>query len=214
MSLERIQRAWLSLSFFIAALLLLRFAVDFFIEMPLFLALPFALLVAAAFGVAAMNLLAIYKGRKGAMLAKAVTAGLLIMIPLGFLASSLDCTGLSLQGCTPFCTFIKVIWIPLMASVCAVYFITQKAWLLTLISVMGLLTLAPHCQCFNVGNGWWIERLGASPMCYVWGFVISVIAISALQSGVRWWPALVVNAAIIGGALTFFISHHYFHFPW
>jgi hypothetical protein len=74
--------------------------------------------------------------------------------------------------------------------------------------------LAPHCLCFNPGNGWWIERLGASPTCYAWGFVVSLIALSALGAGKRAWPSLLVNGAIIGGATAFFVGHHYFHFPW
>jgi hypothetical protein len=139
---------------------------------------------------------------------------LLLAIPLAFIASSLDCSGLSLQGCTPFCSFIKMVWIPLIAAACVGYSVKASSWLLVVIALMGWVTLVPHCSCFNVGNGWWIDRLGESPMCYVWGFAVGLISVSALKSNGRQWPSLLVNGAIIGGASSFFISHHYFHYPW
>jgi len=83
-----------------------------------------------------------------------------------------------------------------------------------IILLMIFVPLAPHCTCFNVGNGWWIERVGASPTCYAWGFTTSLIALGALRAGQRQWLSLLVNAAIIGGATAFFVGHHYFHFPW
>lgn len=221
MSGERIQRALLGMAFLVAAILLLRFTLDFFIEMPLLLAIPFAMLVAASLVIAAMNLLAMGKGKPEMAISTADSkfattskALLLAAIPLGFLASTLDCSGFALQGCSPFCSFIKLFWIPLITVACAVYFFKPLNSLLVAISVMSCVTLVPHCVCFNVGNGWWIERIGASPMCYVWGFVVTLISASAIKSGVRVWLSLLVNAAIIGGAMAFFISHHYFHFPW
>ena len=214
MSRKRVQQGLLFISLLIASVLLIRFAIDFWIEMPVLLALPFSLLVAGALVIAAMNLFASRKEASLEVRSSPVKLLLLLAIPLGFIASSLDCSGLSWQGCTPFCTFIKLVWIPLIAIGCAVYFLKENSWLLTVISLMSFVTLVPHCLCFNVGNGWWIERLGASPMCYVWGFAVSLISVSALKNNERLWPSLLVNGAIIGGALTFFISHHYFHFPW
>ena len=79
---------------------------------------------------------------------------------------------------------------------------------------MGFVPLWPHCLCFNVGNGWWIERVGASPTCYAWGFAASLVALGALGAGRREWLSLLVNGAIIGGATAFFVGHHYFHYPW
>ena len=210
------------LGLLVASILLIRFTVDFFAEMPLLLAIPFALLVAAALAVAAINLWGVFKkdsvlpggeGKPPAKASGAAQALLLASIPLGFLASTLDCSGLSWQGCTPFCTFIKIAWIPLIAVACAAYFFNRNSRLLVGISLMGFVTLKPHCLCFNVGNGWWIERIGASLVCYVWGFAVSLIALGAIKGGGRLWPSLLVNGAIIGGALTFFVSDHYFHFP-
>jgi hypothetical protein len=213
-TIERIQRALLFVAFLVAAVLLLRFTIDFFIEMPLLLALPFSILVAASLFIAAMNLMAMVKGKSEVAISTTSKALLLASIPSGFVASTLDCSGFALQGCTPFCSFVKLGWIPLLVVACTLYFFKPMNSLLLAVSAMSFVTLAPHCVCFNVGNGWWIEQIGASPMCYVWGFVVTLISISALKSGVRTGFSLLVNGAIIGGALTFFISHHYFHFPW
>lgn len=221
MTIERIQRALLAIGFLLAAGLLIRFTIDFFKEMPWFLAIPFAILVAAALLLIALNLLkpdsspaegnlSAARGRVSGM-AKSL---LLASIPLGFLASTLDCSGLAVQGCSPFCSYVKLLGIPLLAVACVAYFLRPLNGLLAAISALSFVSLVPHCICYNVGNGWWIERLGASPMCYVWGFVVTLIAVGAIKSGVRQWPALLVNGAIIGGALAFFVSHHYFHFPW
>jgi hypothetical protein len=139
---------------------------------------------------------------------------LVAAIPLGFLVSSLDCTGLSVHGCSPFCTFVKLAWIPLIASACIVYVITENQRGLTTIVLMSFVPLVPHCICYNVGNAWWIERIGVSPLCYGWGFIVSVIAVGALIKGPRYWPSLTICFTVIAGALSFFVAHHYFHFPW
>ena len=141
-------------------------------------------------------------------------AALLAAIPLAFLASSLDCTGLDLKGCTPYCTFIKLAWIPLITFACAAYFFAGRRWLLTALAVMAFVPLAPHCVCYNVANAWWIDRLGASPVCYAWGLTVSVIAVGALARGASARASLAVCYGIIAGAAGFFITHHYFHFPW
>src|SRR5581483_3063768 len=218
MTASKLQRLFFGAAWIIAALLLGRFAIDFVHEMPAWLGVPFVLLVATALGVAAVNLSSVSREEKAARAAvtsaRAATGLLLLSIPLGFLASSLDCTGLSLAGCTPFCTFIKTVWIPLLAAASVAYLQLRWPVLLTLMLAASAVPLVPHCLCFNPGNGWWIERLGASPTCYAWGFVVTLIAIGALSSGRRAWLALLVNGAIIGGATAFFVGHHYFHFPW
>ncbi len=209
-----LQRWSLRLGVLISAILLIRFAVDFSIDMNWWLAAPFWLLVIAALAVSAVNA---FSARKLALPSDSnLKAGalLLTLIPLGFFASSLDCTGLSLQGCSSFCTFIKLVWIPLIAAICVAYYLTGKPAWLTMIILSSFVALVPHCVCYNVGNGWWIDRLGASPLCYGWGFVVSINAVGALRRGTNHWPSLLVSLAIILGATTFFISHHYLHFPW
>ena len=172
--------------------------------MPALLAVPFVLLVVVALTVAASNLVAGKPSPAARDLKSASqvpTALLLATVPLGFLASSLDCTGLSPQGCTPFCTFIKIAWIPAVAVACAAYAKWRLPGLLSLTVLMSFVPLAPHCLCFNVGNGWWIERLGASPTCYAWGFMTSLLAVGALRTRRRKWSTLLVSGAIIGGAI-------------
>lgn len=212
--LDMLQRWLLRMGVIISAILLIRFAIDFSIEMTWWLAAPFWLLVIAALAVSAIN---VFGARKLALPFNSNPkpgALLLTLIPLGFLASTLDCTGLSLRGCSPFCTFIKLIWIPLIAAACLVYYLTTRQAWLTMIILMSFVALVPHCVCYNVGNGWWIDRIGASPLCYGWGFVVSMIAVSALRRGTIYWPSLFVCLTIISGATAFFISHHYFQFPW
>lgn len=198
----------------ISAILLIRFAIDFSREMNWWLAAPFWLLVTAALAVSAINVFSARKLARPSNSNLKARALLLVLIPLGFLASSLDCTGLSPRGCSPYCTFIKLVWIPLIAAVCLVYYLTSKPAWLTIIILMSFVALVPHCVCYNVGNGWWIDRLGASPLCYGWGFVVSMIAVGALRKGTIYWPSLLMSLAIIAGATAFFVSHHYFSFPW
>ena len=198
----------------IAAVLLIRFALDFAREMTPLLAVPFWALVFAALSIAAANLFLSKNSKRGDERAGNNRAIILLAIPLGFLASTLDCMGLTLEGCTAYCTFIKLVWIPIIALACAAYVITRKAWLITAIAIMSFAPLVPHCVCYNPGNGWWIDRLGASPVCYGWGFVVSMISTGALRPGALFRPAIGVSYAIITGAIGFFITHHYLHFPW
>lgn len=208
------QRWLLRAGLVISAVLLIRFAIDFGERMSWWLAAPFWLLVIAALGVGSVNVFAARTFDGAAGSDSKARMLLLAAIPLGFFASSLDCTGLSLQGCSPFCTFTKLVWIPLIAAVCLVYYFTHKPDWLTVIVGMSFVALVPHCVCYNVGNAWWIDRIGASPLCYGWGFVVSVIAVGALRRGTNYWPSLAVSFTIIAGATTFFVSHHYFQFPW
>ncbi len=213
-SSDRLQRWLLRAGLIISAVLLIRFAIDFGERMSWWLAAPFWLLVIAALGVSAVNVFG--EGRFDGAADSDLKARVLLLtaIPLGFFASSLDCTGLSLQGCSSFCTFIKIVWIPLIAAVCLVYYFTRKRGWLTVIVVMSLVALVPHCVCYNVGNAWWIDRIGASPLCYGWGFVVSIIAVGAMRRAAYYWPSLVLCFTIIAGATTFFVLHHYFQFPW
>lgn len=214
MANELLQRALLVLSLIVSAILLTRFAIDFVGEMPLILSAPFVLLVLLALAIAAWNIRQTFQPQRAKIISPLARNVLLAAIPLSFWASSLDCSGLALQGCTPFCSFIKLAWIPLIAVVALASIFAKSDGLLVFIGALSFVPLVPHCLCFNVGNGWWIERMGSSPMCYVWGFVVSLIAVSALKSKAQVWLSLLICSAILCGAFGFFISHHYFHFPW
>ena len=198
----------------ISAVLLIRFAIDFSKGMTWWLAAAFWGLVILALGVGIANLVSARRSDRLLAQREAKRTMLLAAIPLGFLASSLDCMGLSLQGCSPFCTFVKLGWVPLIAAVCAVYFFKARPVWLTGIAAMSFVPLAPHCVCYNVGNAWWIDRLGASPVCYAWGFVVSIIAVSSLRRDSRPVISMAIAYLVISGAIAFFVSHHYFKFPW
>jgi hypothetical protein len=212
-SFEKLQRGVLLAGLLLSSLLLIKFAVDFSAGMSILLAAPLWLLVLVALAIGFSNLF-VRRPNHPSPLSRKSRLLLLAAMPLAFLASSLDCTGLSLMGCSPYCTFIKTTWIPLIAVASVVYFFVARGWLLFVISLMSFAPLVPHCICYNIGNGWWIERLGASPVCYVWGFVVSLISIGALLNAQRVWPSIVISGAIICGALGFFVAHHYFQFPW
>jgi|SRR5215831_9656614 len=200
----------------VSTALLLRFAIDFSTLGPL-LAVPFWGLVVLSLAVMAMNTFAGagIRGRtRGEILDRRVRGLLLSLIPAGFLASSLGCAGLSFQGCSPFCTFIKLIWIPLTGVACVVYHVTSDRRGLAVLSLMAFVPLLPHCVCYNVANAWWIDHIHVSPDCYVWGFAVNALVVGALASGKQIAITLAINSVIIAGSMGFFVAHHYFSFPW
>ena len=211
---DRLQQWLLRLGLVISAVLLIRFAIDFSEGMKWWLAAPFCLLVIVALEVGVANVFKAARTESVTAHPDAKRALLLMAIPLAFLASSLGCMGLSLRGCSPFCTLVKLIWIPLLAAMCAVYFFNGTQVWLNAIAVMSFVPLVPHCLCYNVGNAWWIDRIGASPLCYGWGFVVGIIVVGALRGVAGLWSSVVVCFTIIAGATGFFVSHHYFQFPW
>jgi hypothetical protein len=83
-----------------------------------------------------------------------------------------------------------------------------------MIILASFLTLIPHCVCHNIGNGWWINRIGASPLCYGWGFLVSVLVLGAIRSRANLGLTLILCGTIIVGSIGFFVSHHYFQYPW
>ena len=211
--LNRLQLPLLAAGLVVASVFLLRFAIDFSTQMAPLLAVPFWLLVMVTLLVAAASLRRVSKDspRESARQARPF---LLLAIPLGFIASSLSCMGLTLEGCSRGCSIIKFAVIPALALTCAAYYFGHREWMLTVILALSFAALVPHCLCYNVGNGWWIDRIGASPICYVWGFAVTLVSVGALRAGRLVLPSLALCASIIGGSLAFFVSHHFFHFPW
>jgi len=196
----------------VLATLLVRFSLDFVRQMKWWLSVPFIVLVLGTLVIGALNSFPVSKGNNAND--RRVRSLLVISIPLGCLASSLGCSGLQLQGCSQYCTFVKLVWIPLLAIVCTLYLVFESRWLLLLGSIMAFVPLFPHCVCYNVGNGWWIRLIGASPECYAWGFAVSILAVGAVTRGAWLRVSAVLNIVIIAGATGFFISHHYFKYPW
>lgn len=213
-SLQRIDRLLLSLGLLVASFLLIRFAIDLSAQMPLLISAPFWILVISSLVVLALNALTEEKRLDSSSANKARLGFFLAAVPVAFFVSSLDCAGLSLSGCSPFCTFIKLVWIPLMALAGAAYFFTRKPGLLTLMLSMSFVPLVPHCVCYNAANAWWIDRVGDSPECFIWGYVVSLIAFGAIGREPRQWISGAIIISIIAGGLGFFVGHHFFQFPW
>jgi hypothetical protein len=202
-----LQRATLGL----VAILLIKFGVDFTAEMRLPISAAFWVLVLATL---ALGWAHVRSATQRPALSLRKRGLLLAAIPLAFLAASLDCTGVAPGGCSRPCSLVKLGMTPLIAAGCVAYIISGRKWILTAIMCGALVTLVPHCVCYNAANRWWIDLIGASPVCYVWGVAVTVISVGALRTGdlVRW--SLLVCYAIIGGATAFFIGHHYLDFPW
>lgn len=198
----------------LSAILLLRFAWDLTTGMPLIVSGPFWFLVVASLAIAATNLAGGRRNPEARSTPRSYRLFFLFAIPLGFLASSLDCTGLSLAGCTPFCTFVKTGWIPVMGLTALAYYWLETPALLGALAVMSFVPIAPHCLCYNAANAWWIDSIGRSPECYSWGLMVSVIAISSLRWARYPFLSMTVCIMIIAGSTAFFVGHHYFRIPW
>jgi len=220
-NVDKVQQWLLRLGWVISALLMIRFAIDFASRMSWWLVIPFCFLVVGSLSLSLVNVLSVNSVKNRAIDSKSkrerrnIGWGLLLAaIPISILTSSLDCTGLNPYGCSPFCTFIKLLWIPVIAGLCVVYFIVGTSVWLALINLAAFVTLIPHCVCYNVGNGWWIDVLGASPLCYAWGFLVSVLVLGAIRSRANLALSLLTSFTIVIGSIGFFVSHHYFHYPW
>ncbi len=213
MDVVRTHRLLLCVGSALASALLLKFAWDFSGGSAA-LALPLWLLVITAAGALALNTAAALKGGLIGRPGGRLEAALLLSVPLGYLASSLDCTGLAARGCTSFCTFVKVAWVPLLAAAALLYHVTGRGAILLALTAMLFVPLAPHCVCGNVANIWWIRQVGASPQCYLWGFAAGLLAVTSLYEGAWRRLSLAACCAIVGGALSFAVGHHYLHFPW
>ena len=214
---QTLRRIVFTLAWIVVAALLLRFAYDFTAAfwpaggarralVPAFWAL-----VAATLAVSAANILR----ARGDEQASSSPGGTILRasVPAAFLASSLDCTGLSLAGCSGTCTVLRWLGVPLLAAAMLLPY-PRRYRAATLILALAAIGLFPHCICENPANAWWVANLGASPMCYAWGFAAALVALSAESSGARPLPSLIVNGAIVGGALAFFLGHHFLRYPW
>ncbi|HYL97325.1 MAG TPA: hypothetical protein VEZ90_00095 [Blastocatellia bacterium] len=212
-AITRIQTGLEGLGGVVSSVLLFKFALDFSVQ-PLPLSVPFWTLVICAVGLLAYN--AASPGKKGvdAELRPVYRAALLLIVPAGFFAASLGCTGLAPFGCTPFCTFIKLVWVPAVGIAALVYSFRPSPRILLLITAMCFVPLYPHCVCSNAANEWWIERFGTSGECYVWGFTCGLIVLTAVRKQCAVRASLSVSGMIVTGSMAFFVGHHYFKFPW
>ena len=179
------------------------------------LAFPVGLFFFVSLALIATNLLTGFRGPAGEVQIDSWTRiALVITVPVGFTAAALDCTGASLSGCTPVCTFLIRVWSPLIVVATLALLTTRRRWLLSLIAAMCFVYLAPSCRCYNPLSAWWIDHFSVNPACFGGGYWVSVVAIAALSWGrlarasaaACWF----VNAVLLG----FFVGHHYYNVPW
>jgi hypothetical protein len=213
---QPVRRIVFILAWITAAALLLRFAGDFTAAfwpaggIRRALVPAFWGLVAAALALPAANVLR--AGRENASSGRA-GAILRASVPVAFLASSLGCSGLAVAGCTAVCTVLRWSVVPLLAAAALLTFSGRRVPPHAALALAAI-ALVPHCTCINPANAWWVARLGASPMCYAWGFAAALVASTTESAGARPLPALLVNGAIVAGSLAFFAGHHFLRYPW
>ncbi|HEY6349564.1 MAG TPA: hypothetical protein VI636_09165 [Candidatus Angelobacter sp.] len=179
------------------------------------LPLPLWLFFFASLGMIAANLLSAFRPLQSQrQINRWIRAALVLAIPIGFLGASLDCMGLSLSGCTPTCMFLVRVWSPLVAIAAVAYLVSEKSWLLSVITLLTLVYLIPNCRCYNPMNAWWLEHFRRSPACFGASYWVSLIAVAALlwrrfalASAVTCW---IINMVL----LAFFIGHHFYRIPW
>lgn len=139
---------------------------------------------------------------------------LLMAVPLGMLACALSCMGVDLHACHPICGFLTHVAIPLTAVLAAVSALVPRVTLRLALTGLCLVFLIPNCHCYNYVNARWIDLLGLSPVCFAPGVLASILAIWPLHTGRGFWSSIVAAYLIVAGSMSFFIGHHYFHFPW
>lgn len=141
-------------------------------------------------------------------------AFLLAAVPLGFLASRLDCMGLSLATCSPRCSFLANAWTPFIAVLVLWHGWRRSASSLLLVLVASASFLIPNCLCANPLNSWWIDRIGQSPMCYAASVALaSTSSLCLLSRRHAAWSVGVIGAAL-AILVAFFVGHHYYGVPW
>jgi hypothetical protein len=213
---QPLRRIVFVLGWIAAAALLLRFAWDFTAAfwppggVRRALVPAFWALVAAALALPAVNVL---RARTKVVPSPPAATVLRATVPLAFLASSLGCSGLAVAGCSGICTALRWVGIPVLAAAAFVSVGGRRLPPHALLALAAI-GLVPHCVCINPANGWWVARLGASPMCYAWAFAAALVAFSTESAAGRPLPALLVNGAIVGGSLAFFAGHHFLGYPW
>jgi len=139
---------------------------------------------------------------------------LVLVVPVAFLASILDCMGLEFTGCTAVCGFLMRIWTPLVTLVVLAFAVTGASVLLTAASAATLLFVVPNCVCYNPINGPWIDLLGKSPACYAGSFGVTLVALGALRTARLVGPSIALCWLATLAMLAFFAGHHFYDYPW
>ena len=146
-------------------------------------------------------------GRRGRL-------ALALAIPVAYLASVLDCMGLSFHGCTTTCSVLMRGVAPAVGTLVLVHAVKGRPGFLVAAFVLSFGLLVPNCVCYNPVNRYWIDLWGQSPACFGGSFGVTVLAVSALHTE-RWIvPSLVLAWGAVLAMLAFWVGHHYFDYPW
>ncbi len=167
-----------------------------------------------AFGIAGANVLRAWRGGPAREVPRWARAALVLAIPTAFVASVLDCMGLSFLGCTDLCNVFARVGTPALALLAFVHYFTADRVTLGLLTTLPLVFLYPNCLCRNPINRDWIDWLGQSPACFGSAFGASLIALAALHGGALVRLSVVATWTIVVGMLAFFVGHHYYDYPW
>src|SRR5688572_18532953 len=203
----------LTVSYLAAAVLLAKLTNDLGKLDPLFV-WPAWGMFAFAFGVAGANVIRASRQLYPEAIPRWARAGLVLAIPTAFIASVLDCMGLSFRGCTDVCDVFARIGTPVVAVVALLHYFTAGRMFLALLTILPLGFLYPNCVCRNPINRDWIDWLGQSPACFGSAVGVSVISLAALHTGTRVRLSIVASWTIVIGMLAFFVGHHYYNYPW
>jgi hypothetical protein len=140
--------------------------------------------------------------------------GLVLAVPFGLLGSIVDCMGLSFHGCSVPCAFLSRAVAPAVALLVAAYGLTDGSVWRSAALGLAFVLLVPNCRCRNPVNAFWIDLLGLSPACFVSGFSVTLVALSALATRRHAGAALALAWSTIAVLLVFFVGHHYYDWPW
>lgn len=139
---------------------------------------------------------------------------LALAIPIAYLASVLDCMGLSFSGCTAACSVLTRGVAPAVGAMVVVHAVKGQHGFLVGAFALSFGLLVPNCVCYNPANRFWIDLWGWSPACFGGSFGVTVLAVAALHTRRLIVPSLVLAWGAVLAMLAFWIGHHYFDYPW
>jgi len=161
-----------------------------------------------------LQLVALWRPRETQALPLGRRLALALAVPVGLLGSIFDCMGLSFEGCGPTCAFLTRVVVPAVVLFAVLHALTDRDPFRLIALVLPFALLVPNCSCRNPVNASWIDLLGLSPACFLSGFTVTLVAQTALVSRQRTGLALFLAWGTNGVLMTFFVGHHYFHWPW
>lgn len=139
---------------------------------------------------------------------------LAVVVPVAYLASVLDCMGLTFHGCTSTCSVLMQGVAPAAGALVLVHGLTAARGPLMAALAVSFGLLVPNCVCYNPVNAHWIDLWGRSPACFAGSHGVTLIAIAALHTGRLVVPSLWLAWGTTVAMLAFWVGHHYYEYPW